>query len=184
MEPVFTMQYGEYAVAEILSKKIKGASVFIPVSAQEKGIDMLLYKHTPNGNKILTVQVKMSRSYSDKSSFDYYLWFNRFNPQPNADLFVFVGIFPTYKLGYNSKSTDLKNGKQWDEIFIVFTYEEMVDFMEKNRLKKNPEEYDRKFGFGFNDKNEIYITRGRPTIEDISDKLLQNRVELIKSMLE
>lgn len=184
MEPVFTMQYGEYAVAEILSKKIKGASVFIPVSAQEKGIDMLLYKYTPNGNKTLTVQVKMSRSYSDMSGFNHYLWFNRFIPQTNANLFVFVGIFPTYQLGYNSKSTDLKKGKQWDEIFIVFTYDEMVEFIENVRLKKNPDKYDGKFGFGFNDKNNIYITRGRPTIEEISDKLLQNRIELIKSMLE
>lgn len=30
------MQYGEFAVADYLSKKIKGTSVFIPASAQEK----------------------------------------------------------------------------------------------------------------------------------------------------
>ena len=44
MQPVFTLQYGEFAVADYLSKNIKEASVFIPSSAQEKGIDLLLYK--------------------------------------------------------------------------------------------------------------------------------------------
>lgn len=43
MQPVFTLQYGEFAVADYLSKSIKEASVFIPSSAQEKGIDLLLY---------------------------------------------------------------------------------------------------------------------------------------------
>ena len=38
MQPIFTMQYGEFAVADYLSKKIKNVSVFIPASAQEKGI--------------------------------------------------------------------------------------------------------------------------------------------------
>lgn len=45
MEPIFTKQYGEFAVADFLSKNIKGASVFVPASAQEKGIDLLLYKY-------------------------------------------------------------------------------------------------------------------------------------------
>lgn len=63
MQPVFTMQYGEFAVADYLSKKIKGASVFIPASAQEKGIDLLLYRHDHGCNKSNTIQVKMSRTY-------------------------------------------------------------------------------------------------------------------------
>lgn len=42
MEPIFTRQYGEYAIAKLLSKKINGASVFIPISAQQKGIDLLV----------------------------------------------------------------------------------------------------------------------------------------------
>lgn len=185
MEPVFTLQYGEYAVAEILSRKIKGASVFIPASAQEKGIDMLLYKYTETGSKVVTVQVKMSRSYNDvKKGYDHYLWFNRFVPQKNADLFVFVGIYLNYETGFNAKAADLKSGKQWDEIFIVMTYGEIAEFMENVRLKKNPEKYDGKFGFGFNTKEQIFLTRGFPEITDFSDKLLPNRIEMIKSMLE
>lgn len=184
MEPVFTIQYGEYAVAEILSRKIKGASIFIPVSAQEKGIDMLLYKHTESGNKVVTIQVKMSRTYNDvKKGYNHYLWFNRFVPQKNADLFILVGIFPTYQIGSNQKRADLKSGKQWDEIFIVFTHDEMSDFMENIRLKKKPEQYDGKFGFGFNEKTSVYLTRGFPEITDFSDKLLPHRIDMIKFML-
>ena len=65
MEPVFTMQYGEFAVADYLSKKIKNASVFIPASSQEKGIDLLLYRHENGCNTTNTIQVKMSRTYYD-----------------------------------------------------------------------------------------------------------------------
>jgi hypothetical protein len=63
MQPIFTMQYGEFAVADYLSKKIKGTSVFIPTSAQEKGIDLLLYRYDNGCNKVNTIQVKMSRTY-------------------------------------------------------------------------------------------------------------------------
>lgn len=53
MQPIFTMQYGEFAVADYLSKKIKNVSVFIPASAQEKGIDLLLYRYDHNCNKAM-----------------------------------------------------------------------------------------------------------------------------------
>ena len=55
MEPIFTIQYGEFAVADYLSKHIKGTSVFIPASAQEKGIDLLLYRHCNGCNTTNTI---------------------------------------------------------------------------------------------------------------------------------
>lgn len=60
MQAIFTMQYGEFAVADYLSKEIKEASVFIPSSSQEKGIDLLLYKFSNGVNTVNTIQVKMS----------------------------------------------------------------------------------------------------------------------------
>ena len=72
MEPIFTMQYAEFRVADVLSKEIKDASVFIPASAQEKGIDLLLYRHLEGRNLTNTVQVKMSRTYySQKATEEY-----------------------------------------------------------------------------------------------------------------
>ena len=88
MEPVFTMQYAEFKVANCLAEKISDASVFIPASAQEKGIDLLLYRHCDGRNTTNTVQVKMSRTYYSKKAADeypYYLWFNRFGVPENAD---------------------------------------------------------------------------------------------------
>ena len=96
MQPIFTMQYGEFAVADYLSKKIKGVSVFIPASAQEKGIDLLLYRHDHGVNKSNAIQLKMSRTYYNEkkdSGFPYYLWFNRFLIQPNASWYILVGIY-------------------------------------------------------------------------------------------
>ncbi len=82
MQPVFTLQYGEFAVADYLSKSIKEASVFIPSSAQEKGIDLLLYKFSNGVNLLNTIQVKMSRAYYNVSSeYQSTLWYNRFEPR-------------------------------------------------------------------------------------------------------
>ena len=64
MQAKFTIQYGEFAVAQYLSDNIKNASVFVPTSAQEKGIDLLLYKFCSGVNLVNTIQVKMSRDYS------------------------------------------------------------------------------------------------------------------------
>ena len=57
MQPIFTLQYGEFAVADYLSKNIKEVSVFVPSSAQEKGIDLLLYKFSNGVNLINTIHI-------------------------------------------------------------------------------------------------------------------------------
>ena len=67
MQPVFTLQYGEFAVADFLSTNIKEASVFIPLSAQEKGIDLMMYKFVNGYNLINTIQIKTSRTYYNKN---------------------------------------------------------------------------------------------------------------------
>ena len=87
MQPVFTMQYGEFAVAEYLSSNIKDSSVFIPCSAQEKGIDLLLYRYKDNHNMTNTIQVKISRTYKN-NKWHYSLWFNRFDVPKNADWII------------------------------------------------------------------------------------------------
>ncbi|MEG2429758.1 MAG: hypothetical protein RSA99_05180, partial [Oscillospiraceae bacterium] len=54
---------GEFAVADYLSKKIKSTSVFIPASAQEKGIDLLLYRNDNGCNKSNTIQSSLIGEY-------------------------------------------------------------------------------------------------------------------------
>ena len=178
MEPIFTMQYGEFAVADYLSKKIKNASVFIPASAQEKGIDLLLYRHSNGCNTTNTIQVKMSRTYySDRpSKYPYYLWFNRFNIQPNANWYILVGI-------YAKRPEDAAHAKAnstcWDTIMLAFTNKGMAKFMSEVKQKKSGED-DKMFGFSFDDTKNIIQTRGYFENRDMSAFLIENRIDDIR----
>ncbi|MBR5523434.1 MAG: hypothetical protein IKV82_08225 [Akkermansia sp.] len=180
MQPIFTMQYGEFAVADYLSKKLRSTSVFIPASAQEKGIDLLLYRYDHECNKTNTIQVKMSRTYyseKETAEFPYYLWFNRFPIQPNANWYVLVGI-------YAKRPADVKNAKAdstiWDTIMLAFTNKEMAAFMAEVKQKKDPSKDDRMFGFGFDDSKMIYQTRGYINNRNMSQYLIENRIEEIQ----
>ena len=181
MEPIFTMQYGEFAVADYLAKKVKDASVFIPASAQEKGIDLLLYRHANGCNTTNTIQVKMSRTYyNDKpdSGYPYYLWFNRYAVQRNANWYVLVGIYakrPSEAESAKAKSTS------WDTIMLAFTNKEMAKFMDEVKQKKDPDKDDKMFGFGFDDEKQIFQTRGYPTIRDMTPYLIDNCIEEIRN---
>ena len=65
---------------DTLCKLLKNCSVFVPVSSQEKGIDLLLYQYKNNQTKTIGVQVKMSRTYQVGKKYSHTLWFNRFEP--------------------------------------------------------------------------------------------------------
>lgn len=183
MEPIFTMQYGEFAVADYLSKKINNISAFIPASAQEKGIDLLLYRHLNMKNMTTTIQVKMSRTYYDKKKiikYPYNLWFNRFNIQDNADWYILVGIYPKCSKKVKTKGY----GFIWDTIMLAFTRNEMSNFMAKVKQKKNPTKDDRMFGFGFDDSKNIYQTRGCAVHRDMTNYLIENRIKDIENSIK
>ena len=176
MEPVFTLQYGEFAVADYLQKNIKDVSVFIPASAQEKGIDLLLYKFRNGVNLINTIQVKMSRTYYEiNKNYQGILWFNRFVPQDNADWFILVGIYADFP----EEKEAAAGATQWNTIMLAFKNKEMKQFMDEVRLKKNPEKADKMFGFGFNGKKDIRQTRGYAEERDMTPYLIENRIEEI-----
>lgn len=183
MEPIFSMQYGEFAVADYLSKHIKNASVFIPASAQEKGIDLLLYCHCNGCNTTSTIQVKMSRTYySDKigTGYPYYLWFNRFPICANANWYILVGI---YAKRPDNVATAKVNGVSWDTIMLAFTKKEMAAFMSEVKQKKDPTKDDRMFGFGFDDAKNIYQTRGYSEVRNMFDYRIENRLDEIEKSL-
>lgn len=181
MEPIFTLQYGEFAVADYLSKNIKDASVFIPASAQEKGIDLLLYKFCNGVNLINTIQVKMSRTYYDiNKKYQGTLWFNRFVPQDNADWFILVGIYADLPVEREASA----KFTQWNTIMLAFKNNEMKKFMDEVRLKKNPEQEDKMFGFGFNGAKEIRQTRGYAVERDMTPYLIENRIAEIENSFQ
>lgn len=179
MEPVFTIQYGEFAVADYLSKKIKNASVFIPASSQEKGIDILLYRYHNGCNTTNTIQVKMSRTYySEKPDvpFPYGLWFKRFPIQSNANWYILVGIFAKRPMDANARVTSTC----WDTIMLAFTKKEMAEFMANLKQKKDPTKDDRMFGFEFDDGKKVYQSRGCVDRKEMTCFLIDNRLDEIE----
>lgn len=182
MQPVFTMQYGEFKVADYLSKHINNSSVFIPVSAQEKGIDLLLYRNKDGGNKVVTIQVKMSRTYYDfNNGFSNHLWFRRFEVQSNADWYILMGIYAKHPDKVEIKALDT----EWSEIMLAFTNSEMSYFIDSVRQKKNKDKPDSMFGFSFDEaQSEIWQTRGFKEPRDVSRFLIQNRIKEIEDSFD
>ena len=181
MEPIFTMQYAEFAVADYLQKHIKNASVFVPASAQEKGIDLLLFRHFNGCNTTNTIQVKMSRTYYNEklgAGYPYYLWFNRFPIQKNANWYVLVGI---YAKRPEETANAKANATSWDTIMLAFTNKEMAAFMAEVKQKKDPTKDDKMFGFGFDDFKNIVQTRGYSEIRDMSHYRIENRLSEIEN---
>ena len=176
MEPIFTLQYGEYAVADYLKKHLKNVSFFVPTSAQEKGIDLLLYKFKKNKHKVLTVQVKMSRTYlSEKKDMPYGLWFNRFDTHDNADWFMLVGIYCTNKRMLKAKNT------KWGTIVLAFNNKEMKRFLKNIKQKKDSSKPDKMFALRFDDDKNILLSRGSKKLKDMSKFRIENRIdEIIK----
>ena len=185
MDPVFTLQWPEFLVCEKLQKhcpKKEGFSVYVPVSRQEKGVDITLLHRMDGKKNAITFQVKASRTYlgspakrADIVRYNYYTWFNRFEPSPDADYFALVGIFP------KDASQTKKVGPNWySDCTLLFSYKEMVHIMD-NCLTVSGKP-DRMFGFGFNDTSSIIYTRGDQNREsrDFSYHLFSKKIEKVK----
>lgn len=186
MQPVFTVQWAEYEAANYIKDKIKGSSIFIPLSAQEKGIDFALIKNINGDNKLLTFQVKMSRTYKSNYKgdykFDYSLWFNRYNVPENADWNILVGIYPRFS---KRKDKIRKRDIKWETVMLAFTKEEMKKFMHNVRQKRNHKKYDKFFDFHFDQSiNLIYQVRGTIKPKDMKKYLISNRLEDIKNSIK
>jgi hypothetical protein len=185
MEPVFVLPYSEYLAANRLSHYFKvkaGYSIFIPASRQEKGIDILLTKRGDNYLKCASFQVKSSRTYSPMPPkrektirYSYTTWFNTFQVPKEADFFLLVGIYPP-----EENRTKKVVHSWWDSVVLMFTQEEMRDFI--SQVKTIQGKPDRMFGFGFDSPAKIVLTRGdqHRTMKDYSAFLFQNRIEKIK----
>lgn len=156
MQPIFTMQYGEFAVADYIKQHLKGVSVFVPSSSQEKGIDLVLYRFINGTNNVQTIQVKMSRVYFNNNENDVVgsFWFDKFKIPENADWIILDGIVPV-KIG--EKIEDIRNIK-WEHKLICLSNGEAKQFM--SRLKKKSGEPETKFGFSYDINDCFYLSRG------------------------
>ncbi len=185
MEPVFTLPYSEYRTANRLAeffKKQDGYSVLLPSSRTEKGFDLALLKQNGVKRKVITIQVKASRTYSGKPAkwepFAYRTWFQTFLVPSETDWIFLVGMYP------NSEDKTRKSSADWwQEIILCFSRDEMTNFFSQVKTRKGTP--DKFFGFGFDKPTAIYQTRGDQDRgkKDYSAFLLEKRTDEILQSL-
>ena len=180
MEPIFSLSYPEYRVALELQRyfhRKDGYSVYVPLSRQEKGVDLILSHRTKGKTKSITIQVKASRTYLEKK-FKFFTWFNTFDVPEEADYVFLFSLYPTHSEQKLSKSFS-----QWAPVIMVFSYSEMKKFI--GSVKTRVGKPDRMFGYGFNDDKKITLTRGdmHRKNKNYSKHLLLNQISKIKKSL-
>lgn len=191
MNPIFTVNYPEFVVADYLTKqfpKKSGYSVLIPASSQQKGFDLALMRRHPRGkSKVVTFQVKSSTGWVDTPgvaprtglrNFRYYMWLNRFGVEPDVDFYVLLALYAA-----SPTSTKSATGA-WKSHMLLFTMAEMTKFLSGVRLRKSPAP-DRSFGFGFDHDREAFQTRGHalPAHPDYSTHIIGRRHGMIVAAL-
>lgn len=190
MDPIFTLQWSEFVLAERLQNalpKSEGYSVWIPLSRQEKGVDLAVLKRGKDGHtKTVTLQVKASRTYRTAEPkreatrrHAFHTWFNRFEVPDEAD---FILLFGQYAPDVNQTR---KVGPQWyKDMTLLFTHREMKDFISNCRTVGGKQ--DRMFAFGFDDDSKIVQVRGdeRRGRKDFTGHLLANRLHILRRQLE
>jgi len=105
----FAGSYAEFSAAQQLARVFppsKGYSLYVPLSRQEKGVDLILARRVRGSTHATTIQVESSRTYSRQTPtertfrpFRYYTWFNRFEAPPAADYVLLVAVYPPEGLG-------------------------------------------------------------------------------------
>ena len=190
MEPVFTLQWPEFLLAERMQRlfpKSKHFSVLVPASRQERGIDLALVHKSPGrGSRVALLQVKASRTYSPEPPkrqttrhFRFHTWFNTFEPSDQADFFLLMGMYAP-----DSAQTKSVGPRWYRDVTLLLTYVEMKKFIgDCQTVGGKP---DGKFGFGFDDGSRIFQTRGDllRKFEEFTHCLLDNRLEILKKHFE
>jgi hypothetical protein len=188
MDPIFTLPWTEFSMAKVLSKHFKkkdGYTLLVPLSREEKGIDLVLLKKANNGeSKAVTLQVKASRTYESErpkrettQRFKYHTWFNKFEVSDWADYYLLVGHFVDTPDFGKSKS----GHETWyRDCTLLFNNREMRSFISSLKTVKGKPEG--KFGFGFDSVKKVCQTRGDETrsLKDFTGHLLDNRFKDIE----
>lgn len=188
MEPVFTLQWPEFLLAhrlQTLLPKKKGYSVFVPVSRQEKAVDLAILRKRGGAHKAITIQIKSSRTYSplppkrkDTKRYRFYTWFNRFEPPADADFIILFGMYAP-----DAGRTKKVSAKWYCDCSLLFTKKEMERLM-RSCLTVGGKP-DKMFGFGFDNPSAVYLTRGDKARKQANyvDHLLERRIRLIRESL-
>ena len=181
MEPIVTLPYSEWLVAEKLMQLLPskhGYSVYAPLSRQEKGVDRLLTRRTAGHNHTATIQVKYSRAYEQRGGHRFGIWFKAFEVPEQADFIIFAALYPT-----SDGRGDRRRASWWASMMLLFTREELSSFFAGLRTRSGTP--DRMFAFGFSTPETIVLIRGTQdrTQTDFTAHLLTNRVKTLQKCL-
>ncbi len=191
MESIFSLPYPEYVVATLLQKHLKkkeGYSVQIPLSRQQKGIDLLVYNQKTK--KAVSIQIKSSRSWQRKPAkrknvkkFQHGAWFRKFDYEKGiADFYTFFILYPVGKLSGKRLDKTKALKKWWNYKVLIFNDKKMRALLKRIKTKEGKSESF--FGFGFNDgSKDIYITRGFKEPTRYTSHLFEHKIREIKKAL-
>jgi hypothetical protein len=189
MDGVFTLPYSEFEVVNRFQKdhfkRKEGFSVYIPVSRQEKAVDFLILDSA--SSSFARFQVKSSRTYIHEAKhlkngelklpkYRYHLWLNNFKHKyvpEMADFYLVFGLYPAY----DTKKAIVSDF--WKSLMLCFKDEEMKNILGQVKTKKEQKD-DRFFSFSFNEPEQVFGTRGFNEDINMSEFLLQNKIEQIK----
>jgi hypothetical protein len=188
MEPVFSLTYSEFCVAQQLSRLLpstNGYSLYAPVSRQQRGVDLVIARRRGRRVRVACIQVKSSRTYSrltattrTKRPFRYYTWFNNFDCPPEADFFCLLALYPAVDAAQKREL-----GTWWVPQVLLFSQSEMRQFLSQVRTVGGRR--DRMFGFGFDRPDQAFQTRGDSArrFRDFSDHILPRRLGKLRRFL-
>jgi hypothetical protein len=187
MEPIFTLPYSEYCVAQQLAKLLhssQGYSLFAPLSRQEKGVDLIVTHRRERLLRAASIQIKGSRTYSDVAKsgrgnrYKYYTWFNNFDLPKEADFVALIAIYPS-----DEARSSRARSSWWAPVILLFTHAEMKRLLKSVKTREGKP--DRMFGFGFNKESAIFQTRGNRHGKhpDFSEHLLKEKISFLRGFL-
>ena len=188
MEPIFSLPYSEFCVAQQLARLLpasQGYSLYVPVSRQQPGVDLMIARRRNRKIRVACIQVKSSRTYSSptatartKKPFRYYTWFNNFECPSEADFFCLVALYPAVDSAQRRAL-----GTWWAPQILLFSQTEMRQFL--RRVRTVGGKRDRMFGFGFDRADQAVQTRGDPArrYRDFSQHLLSRRLAKLRRFL-
>jgi len=189
MDSVFTLPFPEYIVADEIGNHLhrgKGYAVCIPLSRQQKGMDLLVFD--VKSRKSISIQVKSSRAYVGRPKktdppdgpFDYYLWFRAIGKSDiNADYYAFVGIFPKKAIINYSLGRKRSPKNWWSHIILLIPRSDVIKIM--NKVKRNS---DRFFDIGFDsDLKRVALTRVTKRAQSIDQYLIENSIKGLEKNL-
>jgi hypothetical protein len=181
MEPILTLPYSEWLVAEELMETFPGGdgfAVYAPLSRQQKGVDLLLTKRAGHSSRVAALQVKYSRAYEARpgSEFRFVVWFKAFRVPPECDFVILASLYPNI-----TGSGGGKESSWWRRLLLIFTRKETETFIASLQTRSGSP--DKMFYLNFDSSDRVVQTRGAPEHRDCSEYIFHRRLPLLRTFL-